>query len=265
MSIIQALILGIIQGLTEFIPVSSSGHLVLLHQAFGITENGLTFDVALHVGTLLALLIFFWKDLVKLLLSLLGKSNEPKLAWLLIMATIPAAVIGFLLEGAAESSFRSPLLVSVNLAVFGLVMLAAEKYASSRKNRTALENTTRNQALTMGFAQAAAVVPGVSRSGSTITAGLFAGMDRVAATRFSFLLGVPIIAGAAAKVLIKNSAFAEIKSDLDIFIIGILTAFVTGLLAIKFLLSYLSKHSLAVFAYYRIVLAVVVLLAIGFA
>lgn len=259
MSIIQALILGIVQGLTEFIPISSSGHLVLLHQALGITEGGLTFDVALHLGTLLALILFFWKDLASLAISLFKKTKQTKLAWLIVMATVPAAVLGFLLESAAESAFRSPVLVCVNLAVFGLVMLAAERFAKHKKTKTKLENTSRKQALSMGLAQAAAIVPGVSRSGSTITAGIFMGMDRVAATRFSFLLGVPIIAGAVLKVFTESSAFSEIKAEADIFIIGIFTAFVTGLIAIRFLLNYLSKHTLALFAYYRLALAAIVL------
>ena len=263
MTYFQALILGLVQGFTEFLPISSSGHLVLMHRALGVTESGLTFDVALHFGTLLALVIFFWRELVVLAIALVRKTGQTRLAWLIVAATIPAAVIGFLLESAAESSFRSPLLVSVNLAGFGFVMLAAEKYAGRIKHRTKLEDTSKAQAITMGFAQAAAVVPGISRSGSTITAGLFTGMDRVAATRFSFLLGVPIIAGAVAKVMLKQTAFTEIKGELGIFMIGVLTAFVTGLIAIKFLLSYLSKHSLAVFAYYRIILAVLVLLIIG--
>jgi undecaprenyl-diphosphatase len=265
MSIFEAIVLGIVQGLTEFLPISSSGHLVLMHQALGISESGLTFDVALHLGTLLALVLFFWKDLMSLAAGLFRKTTQTKLAWLIALATIPAAIIGYLLESAAESTFRSPLLVSFNLAGFGVVMLIAEKYATRHKNKTKLKDVSRAQALSMGFAQAAAVVPGISRSGSTITAGIFTGMDRVAATRFSFLLGVPIIAGAVLKVLTKDSAITEIRSETSIFIIGILTAFATGLIAIKFLLSYLSKHSLAVFAYYRIALAVVVLLIISLA
>jgi len=262
-TIIQAIILGIVQGFTEFLPISSSGHLVLMHQALGVSDGGLTFDVALHLGTLLALILFFWRDLTGLAAGLYRKNKQTRLAWLVVAATIPAAITGYLLESAAESAFRSPVLVSINLAVFGLVMLLAERYIKNKKTRTKLEDTSRNQALAMGFAQAAAVVPGISRSGSTITAGIFTGMDRVAATRFSFLLGVPIIAGAVLKVLTTNSAITEIKSEADIFIIGVLTAFVTGLIAIKFLLSYLSKHSLAVFAYYRIVLAVVVFLVLS--
>jgi undecaprenyl-diphosphatase len=242
MNVIQALILGIVQGLTEFIPVSSSGHLLLVQKAMGVTTSGFTFDVALQ--------------LVK---GIFVKSEESPLAWLLIAATIPAAIIGYLFEGAAESRFRSAVLVCINLAVFGLIMLLAEKFAMRYKHKVEIKDISNRQALAMGLAQAAAIVPGVSRSGSTITAGLFLGMDRVSATRFSFLLGIPITAGAIFKVLLKHSALAEISKQQSIFIIGVVTAFITGLFAIKFMLNYLAKHSLAVFAYYRIALAAVVL------
>lgn len=263
MSILQALALGIIQGLTEFIPVSSSGHLLLMQKAMGITASGFTFDVALHIGTLAALILFFHKDLIRLMRAIFVKSEQSKLAWLLVFATIPAAIIGFLFESAAESRFRSATLVSINLAIFGLIMLLAERFARRYKNQANLNKISTKQALTMGFAQAAAIVPGVSRSGSTITAGLFLGLDRVAATRFSFLLGIPITLGAVLKVLIKQSAFTEIGQNTSIFIIGVLTAFLSGIFAIKFMLNYLSKHSLSVFAYYRITLAIVVLAVIA--
>ena len=204
----QAIILGLIQGLTEFIPVSSSGHLVLAHHALGVFDSGLAFDVALHSGTLLALLVFFYKDLWELLLGLLGKNDKQKLAWLLVMATVPAVIAGVLLESAAESKFRSVRLVAINLMVVALIMLLAERYAAKLKHKTPLDKITKLQALIMGVAQAAAVVPGVSRSGGTITAGLFAGVDRVAATRFSFLLAVPITAGAILKVLVLDQGLS---------------------------------------------------------
>ncbi|HSX27260.1 MAG TPA: undecaprenyl-diphosphatase UppP [Patescibacteria group bacterium] len=259
MSVIQAIILGLTQGLTEFIPVSSSGHLILMHHLMGIENNGLAFDVALHIGTLLALLIFFYKDLVNLVLGLFGKNDKKRLAWLLVAATVPAMIIGVVLENAAESAFRSVKLVSINLLAVALVMLAAENFAKRYKHKTDLENVTTNQALTIGLAQAAAVVPGISRSGSTITTGLFLGMDRVAATRFSFLLGIPITAGAIGKVLISNDSLNLIQSESVLFTAGVVTAFISGLFAIRFLLKYLAKHTLAVFAYYRIALAIIVL------
>src|SRR3989344_6241706 len=259
MGIIQAIILGLIQGLTEFIPVSSSGHLVLAHHLLGIAEHGLAYDVALHFGTLVALVAYFWKDLLGYARSLIKKDDNTRLAYLLIAATVPAAVIGYLLESKAESQFRSVRLVGLTMLVFGAIMLLAEYYYRRQAKHTKLDDIQTPQALAMGFAQAIAILPGVSRSGSTITAGLFMGLDRIAATRFSFLLGIPITAGAGLKVLVKNSAFSQIHSETGIFITGVLAAFITGMFAIKFMLSYLAKHSLATFAYYRMGLAALVL------
>lgn len=265
MTIIQAIFLGLIQGFTEFIPVSSSGHLVLAHYFFGIDATGLSFDVALHLGTLLALLIYFRKELVQLAKGLFVKGPETRLAWLLIIATIPAVIVGVLLEKPAETAFRSPRLVAINLALVAILMLFAERYYHLHvKNPTKLEKVSRKQALIMGFSQAAAVVPGVSRSGSTITAGLFSGMDRVSATRFSFLLGIPITAGAIAKVFTESQAIQQVKDERTVFVVGIVTAFLSGLLAIRFLLQYLSRHSLSVFAYYRIALSALVLIILAF-
>ena len=223
MNLWQSALMGLVQGLTEFIPVSSSGHLVLLHHFLNLDEGGLAFDVALHIGTLLALIIFFVADLKELALGLAGKNDRKKLVWLLALATLPAVLAGVLLENEAETAFRSARLVII------------------------------------GLAQAAAIVPGVSRSGSTITAGLFTGFDRVAATRFSFLLGIPVTFGAVAKVLLTDSAaLSAIRADWGVFLVGISAAFASGVFAIRFLLNYLSKHSLAVFGGYRLILAFLV-------
>jgi undecaprenyl-diphosphatase len=258
MSILQAIILGLAQGLTEFIPVSSSGHLVLLHQFMGISQNGLAFDVALHIGTLLALLLYFYKDVAELIKAVFIQNEKTKLAYLLIIATIPAVIVGMLLESVAESAFRSSSLVAVNLIVVALFMLLAESYTKALQHKTKLENIKTSQALTMGVVQAAAIVPGVSRSGSTIVAGLFSGLERVAATRFSFLLGIPITFGAILKVLTTSGSMQLIASEKAVFLVGILTAFVSGLTAIAFLLKYLAKHTLNIFAYYRIALGTLV-------
>jgi len=261
MSIFQAIFLGLIQGFTEFVPVSSSGHLILAHHFFNITTTGLAFDVALHLGTLGALLIYFHKDAWKLLKSLFVKSQETRLAWLLIMATLPAVVVGFLLEKPAETAFRSPRLVAINLTIGAILMLLAERYYQLRvKKPTKLDNVTRKQALIMGLSQAAAVIPGISRSGSTITAGVFVGIDRVAATRFSFLLGIPITAGAILKVFTQAGTLQQLSDGRTVFIAGIVTAFLSGLFAIRFLLRFLARHSLAVFAYYRLALSTLVLI-----
>lgn len=267
MNIIQAIILGIVQGLTEFIPVSSSGHLILFHQWLNINHSaqaGFLFDMALNIGTLSALIIYFRKEILSLIKAIFNKqAKEFKLAWLLVLATIPAAIAGFLLKSTAETVFRSSALVACTLIIAGTIMLIAEWYAKRTKNKTMLDDVTTKQSLAIGFSQALAVIPGISRSGATITTGLFFGMDRVAATRFSFLLGIPIMFGAIMDTLLTKSAIGSISDQKTIFIVGIVSAFVSGLFAIGFLLKYLARHSLSVFAYYRIVLGVTILLIIG--
>lgn len=262
MNAFEALVLGLVQGLTEFIPVSSSGHLVLLHDFFDVTENGLTFDVALHFGTLLALILYFHKDIVMLVQGLLGKNDYRRLAWLLAAATVPAVAAGVLLEDAAESAFRSPQLVAVNLILIAILMLFAERFARRYRQKTDITHVSPTQAMAVGVAQAMAIVPGVSRSGGTITTGLLVGLDRVAATRFSFLLGIPIMCGAITKVLLSDGAFQQVSRDVDLFVIGIVAALCSGLFAIRFLLRFLAGHTLAIFAYYRIALGIVVLLLV---
>lgn len=259
MSIVEAIILGLIQGLTEFIPVSSSGHLVLLHNIMD-TEGALAFDVALHIGTLLALTVYFWKDIVQLVLGVLGRREDSKTARFIALATIPAVISGVLLQDYAEDKLRSIVLVSFNLIMVALLMLGAEYYARRYKKPTSFEHIGLRQSMTMGLAQAVAVIPGVSRSGSTITAGLFAGVDRVAATRFSFLLAIPITLGAILKVLLSEESFTMLSGEKAVFAAGIVTAFLSGLFAIRFLLRYLAKHSLRIFAYYRIGLGALMLL-----
>ena len=249
-----------VQGLTEFIPVSSSGHLVLLHSAFGVQQNGLAFDIALHTGTLLALIIFFRKEVQLLIQGIFGRSDHKRLAWLIAAATIPAVIAGVLLQGLAETSFRSINLVAINLIVVAFLMLAAERYAKRHYDKkTALHKVGAGQALAIGAAQAAALIPGVSRSGSTITMGIFAGLDRVAATRFSFLLAIPATVGAIAKT-IWDGGIGQLDNDLTVSLVGIIAAFISGLFAIRFLIRYLARHDLSVFAYYRIALGSIVLL-----
>lgn len=261
MSYIEAIILGIVQGLTEFIPVSSSGHLLLTHEILGVSEIGLAFDVALHIGTFIALLIFFHKDIYELILGFFGKNGRKKLARIIAVATIPAVIGGLLLQDLAEDAFRSPVLVSINLIWVALAMLVAEYYAKNRKDKQVnIEKTNLKQGLIIGLAQTVALVPGISRSGSTITAGIFAGLDRVSATRFSFLLAIPITFGAILKVMTDSETINQVSSQQGIFIVGILSAFLSGLFAISFLIKYLSKHTLNIFAFYRLLLGVIALL-----
>lgn len=260
MNIIEALILGIVQGLTEFIPVSSSGHLVLLHDWLGVEQTGLAFDVALHAGTLLALVIFFRKDLGRLITSIFKGGDQRKLAIILGVATIPAVIAGFFLDDLAETTFRSTTLVAINLIGIALFMLAAERYYRRHQAKTKLEKVTPKQGLAVGLAQALAIVPGTSRSGITISTGLFAGLDRVAATRFSFLLGIPIMCGAILKIFVLDGGASQVSAQPVIFTVGITTAFVSGLFAIAFMLKFLAKHTLDIFAYYRIGIGLLVLI-----
>jgi undecaprenyl-diphosphatase len=258
MSYLEAIILGIIQGLTEFIPVSSSGHLLVAHEIFGVTEVGLAFDVALHIGTFFALIIFFHKDIYDLILGILGKNDKKRLAWLIAFATIPAVIGGVLLQDLAESAFRSPILVSINLIWVAIAMILAERYAAKRKDKqTKFDNITTKQGLIVGLAQVVALVPGISRSGSTITAGIFSGIDRVSATRFSFLLAIPITFGAILKVMTDSQTLEQVGAQQGIFLVGIVSAFLSGIFAIKFLIKYLSKHTLNIFAYYRIIVGII--------
>jgi len=257
---VQALILGIVQGLTEFIPVSSSGHLVLVHALLGTGQNDLVFDLALHLGTLLALIGFFNVELLILAKALFVKSEQSKLSWFLALATLPAVVAGILLESAAESTFRSPKLVAITMILAAVVMFTAERFMQRRAKLTKLGDVSLKQSIIIGLAQAVALVPGISRSGSTIAAGLFMGLDRISATRFSFLLGIPITAGAILKVLASSTSLAEISSNFSIFAIGTISALVSGILAIRFLLKFLAKHSLDIFVYYRVALGLSVLL-----
>lgn len=260
MNILEAILLGIIQGLTEFIPVSSSGHLILAHELFNFDGGGLAFDVALHGGTLMALLIFFRNDIVRLAKAFFVSGPETRLARLLAVATIPAVVSGLLLEDYAEDTFRSTILVAVNLIFVAILMIFAERHLSRVKEPTKLKDVSPKQAIVVGLAQACAVIPGFSRSGSTITAGIFMGVDRIAATRFSFLLGIPIISGALLATVFSGEGLDQIQQQPTVFLAGVIAALVSGLFAIKFLLKYLSKHSLRVFAYYRIALGLLVLL-----
>lgn len=229
------------------------GHLI------GFKDSGLAFDTALDIGTLAALLVFFRRDIWLLLEGLVKKTDHTKLSWIMVLATVPGVLAGLLLQRLAETSFRSATLVAVNLIVVAFVMLAADRLG---RRKLAISDMTPGKGLAIGLAQALALVPGVSRSGITISAGLLAGFDRVAATRFSFLLSAPIIFGATAKVTLKPSTLQQMSQDAVLYAVGILAAFISGYFAIRFMLNYLNKHGLAIFAYYRIVVGVIIL-AIG--
>lgn len=257
--IFEAIILGIVQGLTEFLPISSSGHLILAEWATqwkGELINNQTFDVGLHAGTLVAVLGYFWKDWLRFgtaaLRTVQGKApaHEARLVWYLVLATIPAGVIGLKYERVVEHVFRNPLLVAGALAVGSAIMWLSDRYAQQVRR---IGDMTLGHALLVGCAQAVALVPGISRSGITISTGLVAGYKREDAARFSFLLSTPVIGGAA---LLKFRHLSFQSGDAAAgFFLGMLSSAVVGYLAIRFLIRYLERHSMNVFVWYRFGLA----------
>jgi len=263
---LQALFLGVLQGLTEFLPISSSAHLILIPWFFRWNNplvNSLTFDLALHAGTLLAILWYYWKDWVGLAQGFLkmilrGKVEEfpQRLILYIIFSTIPAAIAGFYLQKMIEESFRNPGRIVFPLTLVSFLMIYAEKRFRSHHP---LEKIDFKDSLMIGFAQALALFPGVSRSGITITTGLLRGYEREAAMRFSFLLSTPILAGA---VLFQFRHFSSAGpgSEWLIFAIGLASSGFVGYLSIAFLMRYLKNHTLNVFAGYRLLLAVAVLI-----
>ena len=257
-----AIIHGIIQGLTEFLPVSSSGHLILLHNITNFSvKNEILFDVMLHLATILAVIWFFWNDLkimlVAWLKSLSGKQNrESKLAWAIIISTIPAVIAG-LLWGEWLESLRSPLVVVVMLIFVAILFIVVEKWG---KHNHSLKHMNYKNSLAIGLAQALALIPGTSRSGITIVAGLAIGIKREAAIRYSFLMSVPIILGANAKKITEFSATGIGFEEVWLYIVAFVTAFVTAFFTIKYFIRYSRDNSLIPFAYYRFALALLVFL-----
>lgn len=257
MSLLEAIVLGLVQGLGEFLPISSSAHLVLVPWLFKWPDPGLTFDIALHIGTLIAVIVYFWKDWIRLVIG--GFTNvhgtEGRLFWFLVLATIPGAVGGFLLEGQAETIFRTPLLIAVMLIVMGIILYWADRKAVKT---TEIGQMGLKESLLIGLSQMLAVIPGVSRSGITMTTGLLTGLTRESAARFSFLLSTPIIFGAAlVKMpdLISNPALVDLN-----FMVGMVVACITGLLSIGLLLRYIQTKNFLPFAWYRFILGAVVIL-----
>ena len=272
LELLEAIFLGIVQGLTEFLPVSSSGHLLLGQYFFGLDQDrfGLSFDVALHMGTLVAVVSFFWRDLIRMARAFLRSfvyrdlENDPdqRLAYLVIASTVPAALIGFGFEGFFEEVVRSPWVVVVNFIVVGVLFIVGEAVGTRTRRASKLGF---GEALVIGLAQATALVPGVSRSGATITLGLFLGLRREEAAKFSFLMSVPIIAGAGSLQLLKVIAAGIDAWQVLLFIVGFAASAGVGYVTIRFLINYLTEHSLRAFAYYRFAVAavVVVLLLLG--
>lgn len=250
MTIIQAIILGTIQGLTELLPISSSAHLFLAQWIFESWTIPESFNVALHFGTLLAIGIFFFRDFLELIMGGVKqvvkkeKTVEGRMFWYLVIATIPGGIIGYLLDNSLSGILEKPLIIAIALIVIGIILYLADKYS---KSKTEYKELTLKQTFFMGLFQCLAFIPGVSRSGITITTGRVMGVKREAAARFSFMLSAPIVL-AATIFKIKDFVF-----DLP-FVIGVIASFVVGILVIKFLLEYLKKGSLKIFAIYRLVI-----------
>jgi undecaprenyl-diphosphatase len=256
-AVFKAIVLGLVQGLTEFLPVSSTAHLILVPWFFGWAGavNSLIFDVALHAGTLVALIFCFYRDWIDMIMK------DRRLLYLIIIASFPAGIAGILFSGLVEHTLRSPLIIACSLVTVGIIMLIAERYGKATKGLRKGGITLRDS-LIIGVAQAVALIPGVSRSGITITAGLFRDLTRVSAARFSFLLSTPVILGATmleGRKLMKTPSLL----DLDMFTAGFVSAFVSGLVAIIFLLRFLNRHPLNLFVYYRFALAMVILIALS--
>jgi len=248
--IITGIILGFVQGLTEFLPVSSSGHLIVARDLFNLSvNNDLLFDVMLHLATVLAIIVYFRLDLKNMIM----KPVENKVLWLaIILGTIPAAVFGLFFN----DSVRSSHVVALALIAGSVLFLIAEKYA--KQDRT----LTVGKGIEIGIFQALALIPGVSRSGSTISGGLLLGMKREEAARFSFLLGLPAILGAGLLSFLKSFDVLASGSMEASLIMGMIVAFFSGLFAIHYLLKFLKSYKLTVFAWYRIVLAIVILISL---
>lgn len=282
MDIFQALVLGLVQGLTEFLPVSSSAHLVFVPWLLGWDDKAITsiqFDVALHMGTLLAVLVYFAADWRRLIVAFfasvferrIGDDPDRRLVWLIVLGTIPAALAGMLLEGSIDTVFHDPrnlrtglLVIAVMMIVMGALLLVAERVG---KRTIPIEGVRLPTAMAVGLAQALALIPGVSRSGSTITAGLFAGLKRDAAARFSFLLSTPVVLAAGVKQVYDLTKEGGLPaSDQLGFFVGFVASAVSGFLCISFLLRYLQRHSTAPFIWYRFMVgaALLALVLVGF-
>ena len=268
MDIFQAIIIGLVQGLTEFLPVSSSAHLIFAQQALGVADVGLAFDVLLHVGTLVAVIAYFFNDIVNMikgfLLSLVDlkegnfigeikKDPYKKLSWLTILATIPVGVVGILFNDIIEEMFTG-----LTIPAFLLLITGCLLYVSQRMNngRIDVRNLTIKEALFMGCGQALAILPGLSRSGTTIAAGLFAGLDKEFAAKFSFILSIPAILGAAVFQL-KDLSGGSV--EIGACIAGFIVAVISGYLAISVLLKVVREKSLDIFAYYCWIVGIIVL------
>jgi undecaprenyl-diphosphatase len=264
---LQAAILGVVQGATEFLPVSSSAHLILARTFFGFDGDkfGLAFDVACHVGTLIAVLIYFRDDVMRMIAAVpqlfrpgvsrpaeAGRDDSARLIWLLVVGTIPAVIVGLLFNKLIEERLRTPEVAAAMLAIGGVLFFVAERLGAHRRTDASLTVT---EVLLIGCAQALALVPGVSRSGATITVALLLGLRRPDAARFIFLLAIPAILAAAAKEAPRMLEAGMAGDEATLFLIGVVFSAIVGYFVVKFFIHYLQKHTLDLFGWYRIALA----------
>lgn len=249
MNVFDSAILGAVQGVTEFLPISSSGHLIIIEKLFGLSVESLkVFDVSLHVGTLMAILVYFWRDVWEMV-----RFKNPKLILYIVIGSVPAVLIGLFFGEGIDSHFRNTSSVGITLAVVGLFFIFAEYV----HKKVAEKGVGWGSAIVIGLFQACALVPGVSRSGSTISGGLMLGLTREKAARFSFLLGIPAIAGAALLTSMKGLDDGAFSGEIILpMIVGFLISFLVGLGSVYILMKFLKKHSLMVFAWYRILVGV---------
>lgn len=274
MSYLESIILGVVQGLGEFLPISSSAHLVIVPWALRFKDPGLTFDVALHFGTLFAILFYFWREWIDILTGACrytwktctsspsplmgegggeGDSERTRLFFFLVLATIPGAMAGYFLDDLAETTLRHPLLIAVNMSALGFVLLLADRFHIGKKTVTGVKFL---DSVLIGCAQSLALIPGVSRAGITMTAGLLTGFTREATARFSFLMAAPITLGAC--VFKAKDFFSEPVTGP--VLAGILVSTLFGFLSIKYLLRYLQTHTFRIFVYYRFAFSAAVFL-----
>ena len=268
MDILSTIILGIIQGIAEFLPISSSAHLIIFRDLFGIGANmshdmALSFDIALHLGTLLAICLFFFKDFITMITKGLTKGTkdkEGKILWYLIVATIPAAIAGILFEDIIEKVIRGNLvIIALALAIMGIIIYIADRNGKNQKN---VKDMTIKDAILVGCSQTLALIPGFSRSGTTIAVARMLGIERENAAKFSFYLSAPVVCGAVILELLDKATWSVIAMQPLTFVVGILISFIVGLICIKYLLKYLQKHNFKIFMIYRIILAIIVLVSI---
>jgi undecaprenyl-diphosphatase len=267
MTIIQSIILGIIQGLTEFIPISSSAHLVITKYLLGWNipnQEAFIFDVIIHLGTLIAVVIYFWKDIWKIIRAVVTgiierqpfKDDSSRLGWIIILATIPAVVVGVLFKSQVEQAFSKPIYSAIFLLVTALFLVLAEIIGHRRRQ---IEAMNWIDGLVIGLFQAVSLLPGISRSGSAITGGMIRDLDRQSSARFSFLLSIPAILGAALLTVVDLIKSHSLQVHISTLVVGFVVSAIVGYLAIRWFISYLGKRSLYIFAIYCVVVSIVVI------